>query len=244
MVKGLYTACEGMKANLRKQEVISNNLANVNTTGFKKSELFARTYLSHVNNDLNQPFLNDEHTIDDVVEDFSAGPMVATENPLDVAIDGKSFFTVIMPDKTLRYTRSGAFTIDVDGQLATLHGEKVLGTTGKAIDVHGKNMSINEAGEVMVDGRMMDKIKMAEFNEPYCLVKQGYNLYAKSDKTEEIEMSPMKLHQGHLEGSNVNPIESMVKMIAGLRSYEADERAMQSEDQTLNKAVNEVGRIR
>ena len=244
MVKGLYTACEGMKANLRKQEVISNNLANVNTTGFKKSELFARTYLSHVNNDLQQPFLNDEHTIDEVVVDFSPGPMVATENPLDAAIEGDGFFTVIMPDKSLRYTRSGAFTIDGNGHLATLHGEKVLGETGKPIDVHGKSMSINESGEVLIDGRMMDKIKMVQFSEPSFLVKQGYNLYAKSEKTEEIQPEFMKIHQGHLEGSNVNPIESMVKMITGMRNYEADEKALQSEDQTLSKAVNEVGRIR
>ncbi len=244
MVKGLYTACEGMKATMRKQEVISNNLANVNTTGFKKSELFARTYLSHVNNDLNQPFLNDEHTIDEVTVDFSPGPMVATGNPLDVAIEGESFFTVIGPDKSLKYTRSGAFTIDGNGQLSTLHGEKVLGETGRPIDINGKNVNINENGEVMLEGRVMDRLKMAQFKEPNFLLKKGYNLYEKGEKTEEIEPGFTKIHQGHLEGSNVNPIESMVKMISGMRNYEADEKSMQSEDETLNKAVNEVGRIR
>jgi flagellar basal-body rod protein FlgF len=244
MVKGLYTACEGMKANLRKQEVISNNLANVNTTGFKKSELFTRTYLSHVKNDLQQPFLNDEHTIDEVVIDFSPGALVATGNPLDAAIEGESFFTVIMPDNSLRYTRSGAFTIDGDGQLSTLHGEKLLGQSGRPIDVNGKSAMINESGEVLIEGRSVDKLKMTQFNEPCYLLKRGYGLYEKSDKTEEIETGSYKIRQGHLEGSNVNPIESMVKMISGLRNYEADERAMQSEDQTLSKAVNEVGRIR
>jgi flagellar basal-body rod protein FlgG len=233
-----------MKANMRKQEITSNNLANINTTGFKKSELFARCYVDHVKNDLDQPFVNDEHAIDEVVVDFSPGPMVATSNPLDAAIEGESFFTVIMPDKSLRYTRNGAFTIDGDGQLATLHGEKVLGETGKPIDVNGKSVGINESGEVLVEGRMMDKIKMTQFKEPYYLVKQGYSLYNKSDKTEEITPEPAKIRQGHLEGSNVNPIESMVKMISSMRSYEADEKAMQSEDQTLSKAVNEIGRLR
>ena len=244
MVKGLYTACDGMKAILRKQEVISNNLANVNTTGFKKSELFARTYLSQVRNDQQQLFVNDEHTIDEVVTDYTPGPMVATGNSLDVAIQGKSFFTVIQPDNTVRYTRSGSFTIDSNGQLATLHGEKIMGETGKPIDVGGKSVTISENGEVLVDGRMVDKVKLTQFSEPSFLVKQGYNLYDKSDKTEEVKPDGFKLYQGHLEGSNVNPIEMMVKMISGMRNYEADSRSMQSEDETLNKAVNEVGRLR
>jgi flagellar basal-body rod protein FlgG len=244
MVKGLYTASEGMKANLRKQELYSNNLANVNTTGFKKSELFTRAYLDYVNNDLNQPFVNDEHTIDEVVVDFRPGPMVNTGNTLDVAIEGKAFFSVVNSNGEVNYTRNGAFTIDVDGHLSTLNGEKVLGETGRPIQVGGKKVMIADDANVVVDGQVANKIKMVEFKEPYYLIKNGSHLYSPSEKSEITDADYVKLRQGHLEGSNVNPVESMVKMIAGFRNYEADERAMQASDQTLNKAVNEVGRIR
>jgi flagellar basal-body rod protein FlgG len=244
MVKGLYTASEGMKANLRKQEIQSNNLANVNTTGFKKGELFTRAYLDYVNNDLNQPFVNDEHTIDEVIVDYTPGAMVNTGNKLDVAIEGKAFFAVQNSSGEVNYTRNGAFTIDSEGHLSTLNGEKLIGETGRPIEIAGKNVMISDDANVVVDGQIANKIKTVEFKEPYNLIKNGSHLYAPSNQTEMLESATVKLRQGHLEGSNVNPVESMVKMIAGFRNYEADERAMQASDQTLNKAVNEVGRIR
>ncbi len=244
MVKGLYTASEGMKANLRKQEIHSNNLANVNTTGFKKSELFTRAYLDYVNNDINQPFVNDEHTIDEVVVDFTPGPLVSTGNNLDVAVDGKAFFSVLSNDGAVSYTRNGAFTIDVDGHLSTLTGDKLIGETGRPIEVNGKSVLIADDGNVIVDGNTINRLRMVEFDEPYNLIKKGSHLYAPSDTTEIRSPETVKLRQGHLEGANVNTVESMVKMIASFRNYEADERALQASDQTLNKAVNEVGRIR
>ncbi|MFH0919962.1 MAG: flagellar basal-body rod protein FlgF [Fibrobacterota bacterium] len=244
MVKGIYTASEGMKANLRKQETISNNLANVNTTGYKQTELFTRAMLTHTQNDQRQPFLNDEHTIDEVAVDYRPGPMVQTGNPLDVAIEGEAFFTVMRPDNTVAYTRNGALTIDKDGDLATLNGEKIIGETDKAIPIQGKSVSLQTDGSVVVDGRIVNKLKMGQFEKPYFLVKSGYNLYEKSEQTLDAAPGNFKLNQGHLEGSNVNPVETMVKMISSFRNYESDERAMQASDQTLNKAVNEVGRIR
>lgn len=244
MVKGLYTASEGMKAGLRKQEVLSNNIANVNTTGFKQSELFSRAYVDYTVNDLRKPFVNDQHTIDEVAVDYRPGPMVQTGNPLDIAIEGDAYFTVQTADKSLHYTRSGAFTIDADGQLATLHGEKVVSETGNNIDVHGKSVHIGEGGEVVVDGKIVNQLKLASFERPSYLLKQGYNLFDRTERTMDTPLSQVKLKAGHLEGSNVNPVETMVKMIAGFRNYEADEKALQAADQTLNKAVNEVGRIR
>jgi len=244
MVKGLYTASEGMKANMRKQELLSNNVANVNTTGYKQTELFTRAYVDHVQNDLRQPFVNDEQAIDEVTVDYRPGPIVATENPLDVAIEGDAFFTVISADKSVKYTRNGAFTIESEGQLSALHCERVMGETDKPIDVQGKSVHIAENGEVISGGRIINKLKLTNFEKPCYLLKQGYNLFDKSEKSEEIPATAYRLNAGHLEGSNVNPIDMMVKMIAGFRNYEADERAMQASDQTLNKAVNEVGRIR
>ncbi|OGS36346.1 MAG: flagellar basal-body rod protein FlgF [Elusimicrobia bacterium RIFOXYB2_FULL_49_7] len=244
MVKGLYTSNEGMKALLRKEEVLSNNLANVNTTSFKQSNLFTRAYLDYLNNDIRQPFLNDEHTIDEIVTDFSQGPMITTDNPLDVAIEGKAFMTIQGKDDAELYTRSGSFTRDAQGQLATLNGEKVLGEHNGPISINGKSVNISEAGDVVVDGMIVDRIKLVQFKEPCHLLKEGNNLYSKSETTEEEAMGSYFLHQGHLEGSNVNPVEMMVKMITAFRNYEADQRSMQSTDQTLSKAVNEVGRIR
>jgi flagellar basal-body rod protein FlgG len=198
-----------------------------------------------VNNDINQPFLNDEHTIDEVVVDYTPGAMVSTGNKLDVAIEGKSFFSVLSANNEVNYTRNGAFTIDADGHLSTLNGEKVLGETGRPIDIGaGKNVTISDDANVIVDNQVVNKIKMVDFKEPYFLIKRGSHLYSPSDQTEMSNAESVKLNQGHLEGSNVNPVESMVKMIAGFRNYEADERALQASDQTLNKAVNEVGRIR
>lgn len=245
MVKGLYTANEGMKALLRREEIVSNNLANVNTTGFKQSNLFTRAYLSNLTNDQRQPFQNDETTIDEVVTDYQPGPMIATGNALDIAIEGKAFISVKGPEGSVLYTRTGALTRDRDGNLATLNGDKILGQNGGAIPLNGASVNISEQGDVVVDGLITDRIKLAEFQEPSYLVRKGGNLFEASEKTLEADaLSPYQLHQGHLEGSNVNPVEMMVKMISTLRNYEADQRSMQSTDQTLAKAVNEVGRIR
>ncbi|OGJ85965.1 MAG: flagellar basal-body rod protein FlgF [Candidatus Raymondbacteria bacterium RifOxyA12_full_50_37] len=244
MVKGIYTANEGMKAILRKQEVISNNLANANTTGFKKSDLFIRAYVDQVSNDLRQPFINDELTIDDLVTDFSPGPMIQTGNPLDLAVQGKAFFTVMLDDETVAYSRSGAFTIDNEGMLSTLDGKRVIGETDKPIPIDGSHINILDDGQVQVDGRIVNKLKLSQFQEPNYLIKLGANLYQRSELTVDATSENYKIQAGYLEGSNVNPIETMVKMISSFRNYEADQKAMQAEDQTLSKAVNEIGIVR
>jgi flagellar basal-body rod protein FlgF len=247
MVKGLYTSSEGMIPLMAKQDQIANNLANINTVAYKKSKLLVKSFTQFLQNDLKQPFVNDKIAIDQVVIDFQQGPMKQTDNPLDVAIEGEGFFCVETPGG-IRYTRDGNCSINRDGELVTAAGYPLLGKTGQGdqrhIKVEGNNINILADGTVSVDGEEAGVLRLVNFSKPYALEKQGDSLYriATAGVT-AFDASGCKLQQGFLEISNAEPVESMVEMIAAFRNYEANEKSIWAQNETLGKAVNEVGRL-
>lgn len=244
MVKGLYTATLGMKPLMKKQDIISNNLANANTTAFKKSDLFVRTYLEHINNDTDDPFLNDEMAIDEVEIDFTSGPITITENPFDLAIEGKGFFNVKDSSGETVYTKTGSFNKSADGFLITKQGNRVLDETGNSISIDGKNFNVLSDGYIEIDGRITNKLKLTNFESPHNFRKLGDGNYGTTAKSVEIKNEKNYIRQGFLEGSNVSPVNQMVQMLSTFRNYESNQKAIHAIDETLNKAVNEVGRIR
>ncbi|MFP4521788.1 MAG: flagellar basal-body rod protein FlgF [Fibrobacterota bacterium] len=242
MIKGMLTSTQGMKFLMRKQEQVSNNLANANTTGYKKARLFQRTYIDFINNDLQEPFMNDDVSIDEVGIDFSQGSLVKTGNSLDLALKSDGFFTVAGQGEEL-YTRNGCFKLNSENFIVDSEGRYVMGENGP-MRIDGDHMEVHRDGKLYVDGSYLDTLKVSVFDKPYQLKKTGDSLYRVYGDAMPGKAAVFDVRQGFLESSNIKPVEEMVKMMAAFRNYEADQKAIQAQDQTLDKAVNQVGTVR
>jgi len=247
MIKGIYASGSGMMPRMLKLEVIANNLANINTAGFKKDNIFVQimkdTGVAQTKGSGDLSGLNvREYT------DFSEGSMNPTSNKLDLAIQGSGFFVAQTPNG-LRYTRNGSFTLSANGTIVTSQGYPVMGAGGplQIPDLEKMSqgdLSINETGEVTLDGKKIGRLQIATFDDPSVLKKDG-GTYFSADSGEQLGAADGKnisIRQGYLEESNVNGIEEMVQMIELSRSFESAQKTMISQDGTLDKA-NDVGKL-
>lgn len=243
MIQGIYTATMGMTPLMDKQDQIANNLANINTTGFKQSGLFMKSYQKFLENDSRQPFVNSEIKSDEVYLDYSEGPLKVTSVPLDMAIKGSGFFTVMTPDG-VQYTRNGNFSIDSEGLLVTSDGSKVMTKDGYIKVDERYPVTVTDKGEIVQDGKIMGVLKVVDFEKPYRLQRCGESRFRPVlPDNPEVSSQGYVVRQGYLEGSNVSVIKNMVAMISAYRNFEADQRAVLAQDQTLDKAVNVVGKV-
>lgn len=244
MIQGIYTASQGMTALMQKQDQIANNMANVNTTGFKQSGLFIESFQKYVANDKQQPFANRQIKAGEVYVDHREGTLKKTGNPLDLAIRGLGFFSVMSPNG-VAYTRNGNFSVDGEGFVVNSEGWKVLGKEGYLkVDSEKGAISVTENGQLWQGSREIDTFRVADFRKPYKLIRCGTSCFQPHLPDDIEQTSPgAVLKQGYLEGSNVNLIQNMVQMIAVHRTFEADQRAVSAQDQTLDKAVNQIGRV-
>jgi flagellar basal-body rod protein FlgF len=244
MIQGIYTATLGMTPLMDKQDQIANNLANINTTGFKESGLFLKSYQKYLANDAREPFATQDIKADQVYIDYSDGPMKQTNSPLDTCIKGSGFFSVMTASDGVQYTRNGNFSLDPEGLLVTSDGSKVMGTEGYIRVTHEFPVTITEKGEVVQDGSIKGVLKIVDLDKPYNLMRTGESRFKPTDPSaKERASAGFVVKQGYLEGSNVNVIRNMAEMISTYRNYEADQRALWAQDQTLDKAVNQVGRL-
>lgn len=180
--------------------------------------------------------------LEKIETDFSQGNLESTGNQLDFAFQGKGFFTVETPAGT-RYTRDGSFKINQEKALVTSEGYPVIGTEGP-ITIEGTVVAVNESGEILVDGQLANKFKIAAFDNNRDLRKTGEGLYTfeKGLEPQETEFEGTVV-QGHLENANVDPIKEMVEMMTLFRGYESSQRMVKAYDESIGKAVNEVGRV-
>ncbi|HZK27402.1 MAG TPA: flagellar hook-basal body protein [Thermoclostridium sp.] len=252
MVKGLYTSGWSMLALNKKMDVISNNLANVNTSGYKKDivalEGFPKILADRIHDNTDIPrgvpvgelsFSND---VGEVYTNFEQGNLVKTNNRFDMAIrdEGRAFFTIAKPnDNQQYYTRDGSFTLNAYDQLVTAKGYTVLGQNG-AIQLNSSDFAVYNDGTIIQDGQVIDSLLITQFQDPTALAKNGENLLTGGAAQEGFTGTVL---QSTIEQSNVDVIREMVDMIALMRSYEANQRIITSIDETLDKAVNEVGRV-
>lgn len=244
MLRGMYVSASGMNTQIRKQEVISNNLANVDTPGFKKESLvvdsFSRIMVSRMNDCQDQgaaPVIGNISAGSNplgTVTDFSEGKLVETGRPLDFALQGKGFFQVQTP-QGLRYTRQGSFVVSGQGQLVTTEGYPVMGENGP-IEL-GLDAYIGTGGEVVEEGTIVNRMTLVNC-APQDLVKEGESLYALNEGAQIFPGENLSLTQGFLESSNVNPVAEMVDMISGMRAYEANQKALISQDSTLGSLIS------
>ncbi|MEC9489226.1 MAG: flagellar basal-body rod protein FlgF [Halanaerobium sp.] len=247
MIRGIYTAAAGMAAAQLRQDIITNNLANADTPGFKRDGIvqgeFPRIFLSRYDGDEEQPLgsLGLGSRVDDQYTDFGQGTLRETGNPLDVAIVGDGFFAVQTPAGQ-RYTRQGHFVLDGQGFLTTPSGNRIMGQEGPIQVQRGSRIVIDGQGNLLQDGQYLDTLQIVNFNEPSRLAKEGNGLLDGQGMVPEAMASP-RLQPGYLEGSNVNLIREMTGMIEAVRYYQLNQRLISLQDQTLDKAVNQVGRL-
>ncbi|MBN1308412.1 MAG: flagellar hook-basal body protein [Chitinispirillaceae bacterium] len=228
---------------LQQQDQIANNLANIHTTGFKQSGLFVKSYHRYLANDLQEPFADNDMRVDEVYIDYREGPMTMTKAPLDCYIKGTGFFTIMTSDG-IAYTRNGNFALDPDGIIVTSDGEKVMGVDGFIRVERELPVTITEEGEVLQEEKVKGVLKVVDFEKPYRLRRCGEGRFLPLlPENPERQSAGFSIRQGYLEGSNVDMIRNMVRMIALYRNFEADQKALHAQDETLEKAVNQVGRI-
>jgi flagellar basal-body rod protein FlgF len=243
MIQGIYTAAMGMTPLMQKQDQLANNLANINTTGFKQSGLFLKTYQKFLANDQQQPFVNQDIKADEVYIDYSQGTYKQTAQPLDVSIQGSGFFSVMTGDG-VQYTRNGNFSISTDGLLVTSDGSKVMGTDGFIRVDTDKLVSISSKGEVLQGNESKGVLKVVDFEKPYKMLRCGESrMRPELPDSKEVQSAGFVVKPGYLETSNVDIVRNMVQMISAYRNFEADQKALQAQDDTLDKAVNQVGRL-
>ena len=250
MSGAIYVSAAGALNHQKKLEILANNIANVNTTGFKKDRTTFRIYdLKSSPTDNNtasdiaksEPFLPLPSGTEPV---FSQGGMRLTGNTLDMAIEGEGFFTIQTPDG-VRYTRNGSFNLNKDGVLVTKDGFSVLGDGGEIkIADDDKIFTVDDEGTVSVDEKQIGKLNIVDFSQPYALSKVGNTLFELKDKgSKEITAERFQVKQGYLELSNVDIITSMTEMIETFRGYESYQKVIKSIDDVNGKAINEIGRI-
>lgn len=247
MIRGIYTGASGMVAEASRTDVISNNLANANTAGFKKDVMvtkdFASMLITRINDGADAPVIGSLGlgvAVDEAATIHSPGIMRSTGNDFDMAIEGKGFFTVETP-QGIRYTRNGTFAKNIQGELITQDGYRVLGQNGP-IRILGAKMAVSDDGRVLVDNQTVGTLQIVEFADEKQLTKEGASLFA-APSGQNGKPGVGGVRQGFLEMSNVNVISEMVNLISNYRAYEINGKAVQAHDQLLGKAVNEVGRL-
>lgn len=266
MVKGLYTGYTGMVNEQKRMDVVANNLANAATTGYKKEGMVNQSFdheLAIKIKDTSTGRLPQRIgaislgvKVGETYTNWDQGSYQLTDNPADLAISGNGFFAISYTGKdgatSIKYTRDGAFTVDNQGYFRTSDGDYLLDQNGAMNSDNNfanfvrvnpnQEFSINQQGYIFQNEQIVGQIGVVDVADYNYISKYGENLY---DLVEggQIVASDASIEQGCLEASNVNVIDEMVQMITVARAYEAGQKVIQTEDSTLDKAVNSVGRV-
>lgn len=258
MVKGLYTAYTGMINQQNRMDVLTNNLANADTNGYKKEGATSQAFddiLAYKIKDSSEGYRlakrlgvnNPGVKIGEGYTDFSQGSLKTTENTYDLALTDSGFFAVEYTNKagesSVKYTRDGNFTLTQEGALVTQDGDPVLDTNGQPIEIDPKlTTEINTDGEIMQNGRVVATIQVTDFEDYNYLEHFGENYFQPIEGAEETEPAG-KVYSGYLEASNISVVSEMVNMITVSRAYESNQKVITTYDSTLDIAANQLGRI-
>ena len=281
MVKGIYTAASGMRAQQWRLDSVANNLSNVNTDSYKREQAVFRAnpqmLIRRMSDDgvYRHPFGSGDSApiigmlgtgveLNELYVDFSQGAFKETENDYDLALDGKGFLVVSTPYGD-RFTRNGGFMRGKEGFLETKEGFPVLGQNGP-IRVQENNFKVDKEGNVWINAEyaddpdtmismqhnewgqvvLLDTLRIVGFEYERYLKKQGSSLYRDNEFSGppielDIEMRP-KVHQGFNEAANVDPVIEMVQMIEVNRSYEANQKVIQTHDTMLGTLIGQYAK--
>lgn len=259
MIRSLRTSALGMSAQQLKIDNIANNLANVNTTGYKKSSVSFQDLMYETLQSGDVDRQNSKEKPGEIqvgmgnkpvssYKSFSQGEIKETGNPLDIAVNGSGFFQVLRADGTYAYTRDGNFRVDSNGSLVTSSGLTVY--PEQAIPEGASAINVSEDGIITVkmDGQIepeeIGQLELANFMNPSGLKSVGGNLYEKTEASGEPlfgmpgDRGFGTLHQGYLEKSNVDVVKEMVNLIVSQRTYEINSKAVKTADEILAMTNN------
>lgn len=258
MVKGLYTAYTGMLNEQHRMDVLTNNLANADTNGFKKEGATSQSFdaiLAYKIKDSSEGVhlsrrLGVNHPgvkIGEGYTDFSQGPIKSTGNTYDLALTDSGFFAVEFTNKagetSIKYTRDGDFTLTENGRLVTRDGDPVLDVNGSPIEVNQLlPVEINSSGQIIQDGRVVATIQITDFENYDYLERYGENYFQPIEGAQEKEAAA-EIRSGYLETSNMSVVTEMVNMITVSRAYESNQKVITTYDSTLEIAANQLGRV-
>ncbi len=236
MIKGIYTAARSLDQRIKNLDVIANNLANLNTTGYKREIPFTEVINS---------------VGDSVIKKVTSqqqGELIQTSNPLDLGISGQGFFAVRSQDGTMELTRNGRFKISEDGYLTDNDGARVLGKNGPisledTILDSGEVIKISKEGEVKINDKIIDSILVVNVPQPNELQHLGNSNFG-LDGQEAIPLNENEysVSQGYVEQANTNAIDEMEAMIQLNREYESAQKVIAALDNSLSQA-NDIGKV-
>lgn len=240
---GIYTGLSGMQAQADALDALANNLANINTTGFKEEKTFFSMLKQET--DASNPDLNSA-TYQPVIAQGSfnstEGSLASTGGDLDVAINGNGFLAVQTP-QGVRYTRNGNLSLDSKGTLVASGKFPVLGASGKPVTLGTGKIQIGQQGAISLDGASVDTLKLVSFDNMSNLEREGNSLFNYKGSESSIKTSDAAIKSGYLEQSNVNPVASMVQMIDIHRRFEAMQKGVNLLLNDLDaKAIDKLGR--
>ena len=272
MFKGLYTATSGMMASERKQQFLTNNLSNAETPGFKQDEATLRSFPEYLMKERNTNAPTPNSSIGSLpqgvytqegIPNFSSGSLQETGKDTDIALvdeglpideetgkKGLLLFGVRLDDNSIRYTRNGNFTVNEDGFLTTSEGYQVLGEDLQPIQLNSDSFTIDNNGTITEENGNQQQVWIGYTGDPSQLTQQGNGVFewagdenAAPESVRTTDFNQYSVKQGFLEGSNVDMTTTMTDMLNTYRLYEANQKVLQTYDQSIDKAVNDVGRV-
>ncbi|MDW0116367.1 flagellar hook-basal body protein [Sporosarcina thermotolerans] len=273
MFRGFYTAGSGMIAQQRRTEMLANNMANANTPGFKAEQSTIRSFPEMFMSTVNATRIPTEKGLrykgltpvgplstgvymQETLPLFTQGSLRETGMTTDVALidvnlpvntetgeRGTVFFRLENENGNELYTRNGNFTIDANGNLTNPMGYYVLDANGQRIQLQNDEFSISDTGVIMQDGATVATLGVSFAEQPSSLLKQDNGLFASQTGNLPGAQGGYSYQQGYLEGSNVDAAKTMTDMLAAFRAFEANQKILQAYDRSMEKAVNEIGRV-
>ncbi len=261
MQQSMYSAMFGALTQEYRMNIIANNLANVNTTGYKRDRMaFKDVFVHYAHDDIREPlmhlksqplFPNPDYYAKPRIAvskiEFEQGSLRQTGNDLDMALVGEGFFKVRTAQGRDLYTRDGSFKVDATGALVNARGDSVLGEGGPIELPPGSKIVVNGSGQIFADGAQVAQLAVVQVEDPATsLQKVGHNYFEPMVEggAPELPAAETVVEQGYLEAPNVEVVTEMVNMIETHRAFEAYQKVIQNTKETDSKAIDQVGRDR
>jgi flagellar basal-body rod protein FlgF len=231
----------GMLDDVERLRIISHNLANVSTVGFKRELAVSSPFEQQLRNASSADGLRRTASLVSSYTDRSPGALIHTGNPLDLALEGDAWF-VVDTGQQEAYTRQGTLRLDADGQLVTVSGQRVVTTSGD-VRLTSPAPTIDPQGNIRDGGAIIGQLKVVTVANPQSLTETGDGLYVASDSTVTVPADSARVRQGFAEASNVVTMNEMIKMIESVRHFEASQKLLQGYDAMLDRAITDLGSV-
>ncbi len=234
----IYVLLSQQDALQRQMEVVANNMANMNTTGYKSRAVMFEDFIRRPSPKSEQHMVLDRGTL----RDISQGTLLKTDNPLDIAISGQGYFAIQTPQGT-QYTRQGSFHLDTEGNMVTFDGYKVLSGGGQPITIpaEANQISIGRDGLISTDVGDAGRLQVVRFENESQMQETHGGLYQTDEVAQTDDQSV--LNQGMVEGSNVKPIAEVSQVMEVSRTYQRVARMIDAENERLRNAIRTLGKV-